>query len=606
MPRINILPPNLVSKIAAGEVIERPASVIKECVENSLDAGATSVEIHLKNAGTTLIHIKDNGGGIDRDDLERIFLRHATSKIKNEDDLYQIHSLGFRGEALYSIAAIADVTLKSKTEHQPEGWEIHIRGTERLGLKPAATPGHGTEMEIKELFYNTPARKKFLKSSATEINQILNTFIPYTLLYPSVRFLLTHQGNNLIDLLPSDSLTKRIAQALHLEEKYLLEKIQDNIHLVLGDMNIKRARRDLQFIFVNGRPVQNKNISFHLNQIYRLIMPEGDVPFFCVFIAVPPEDVDVNVHPSKREVKLKDEQEICLKLRILGEETLMRQGNIKVIVSDPSQPICHSRESGNPGLGSKILDGIQNPSRNSKEILDPRFREDDRKRGWDDRNDASNNDFPQETPPHTAEQIFFIPPEEFSVGKKENLQAQLQHARLIGAFLNKYLFFEQGRSLLLMDQHAAAERINYEKFLNQIRKGQVEVQHLLTPTVIPLSPQELIVWEETQTTLETVGFSNNQWDNKSIAIHSHPAMILNIERAVRNLLADEKIAQDDWESIARRACRASVMTGDYLNAEQADGLRLQLLECFDPFTCPHGRPTVVEITEEFLDKQFLR
>lgn len=588
MATITILPDHLISKIAAGEVIERPASVIKECVENSLDAGATSIEIHLKDAGKSLIHIKDNGTGISQNDLEKLFFRHATSKIKNEDDLSHINSLGFRGEALYSIGAISDVTLKSKTLNQSEGWEIHVRGTQRLSLKPAATTLNGTEIEIKELFFNTPARKKFLKSNTTEINQILNILIPYTLLHYKTRFLLTHQGSPLIDLPTDENLTKRIAQALHIEEKYILEKKYPKdqndmaIQIVLGDINIKRARRDLQFLFINGRPVQHKNISFHLNQVYRLIMPPTDYPFFYVDILIPPNDVDVNVHPTKREVKLKDEQHLCMLLRNITEEILMKNGQIKEAASSFSP--AHTFK--NTTIRIK---------ENKTDSLEP----------WEGQSEKSrNNNIPHS--PSISEQLFFIPEANFHRKNKENLQSRLQNAKFIGGFLNKYLLFEENHSLLLIDQHAAAERVNYEKFLNQIRKGQIEVQHLLTPITLKLTPQEFLTFEEIKDTLEKIGFSNNQWDATSIAIHSHPIFIKNIERAIRNLLAERSVEKYDMDAIARRACRSSVMTGDKLQDPEAEKLKQQLIECFDPFTCPHGRPTVVELTEDFLDKQFLR
>ncbi|MCA9398766.1 MAG: DNA mismatch repair endonuclease MutL, partial [Candidatus Omnitrophica bacterium] len=337
MTKVNVLPPDVISKIAAGEVIDRPASVLKETVENALDAGATSIEVTLKDAGKTLLQIKDNGHGIAKDDLEKVFLRHATSKIKTSDDLFDIHSLGFRGEALYSVAAIAHIQLKSKTDDQDSGWEIHMRGGEQLNLKPCALGTTGTEITIQELFYNTPARKKFLKTNASEMHQILNTFIPYTLLHTQCRFKLTHQDKTSIDLAPTDNIVDRISDTLNLDKKHMLEAQQDfpsrkcTIHLVLGDINIKRTRRDMQFLFINGRPVQSKNIFYHLNQIYRLIMAPEEFGFFCAYITLPPEDIDVNIHPTKREVKIKDENGLCSLIRRMAESTLMSGGSIRHI-----------------------------------------------------------------------------------------------------------------------------------------------------------------------------------------------------------------------------------------------------------------------------------
>ncbi len=585
MSKIKILPPELVSKIAAGEVIERPSSAVKELVENALDADATSIEVRLKEAGKQSILIKDNGSGIEKEDLEHIFLRHATSKIQSLDDLFAIQSLGFRGEALYSIAAIADVLLRTKTKDDTSGWELHMQGGKKIDLKPAALGTNGTEIEIKELFFNTPARRKFLKTNTTELNQILNIFIPYTILYPQVRFRLTHQLENrdaslLFDLPPTTSFIDRMAHCLRVEEKYLSETRRDSIHVLLGDINIKRPRRDMQFIFVNGRPVQNKNISFHLNQVYRLIMPEGFNPCFAVYLQIPPSEVDVNIHPSKREVKIKDEQSVCLILRRLCEQALMGGKMKQVTRPSEYQAIRQNLEA----IGTT---SCQNES--AVETLEA-----------ESSSLNSNYSIPGPRPPEIQE--FFIP----QTQKQDSLQKKLTQAHYLGSLINKFLLFESGTSLLVVDQHAAAERIAYEKFILQMEKGNVEVQHLLSPILLKLIPQELLIWEESQERLEKAGFSTSRWNPEQIAIHSHPQLLKNAEKAVQELLSGEHIGCADHDTIARRACRSSVMAGDSLNKQEAEYQKETLLKCLDPFTCPHGRPTVIEFSESFLDKQFLR
>lgn len=586
MSKIKILPPHIVSKIAAGEVIERPASVIKELVENALDAKAATIEIQLKEAGKTLIKIKDNGSGIEAEDLENIFLRHATSKIASFDDLSAIQSLGFRGEALYSIGAIADIVLRTKTAAQNSGWEIHMRGGEKINLRPCSLADHGTDIEVQELFFNTPARRKFLKTNTSELNQILNIFLPYVLLRADVRFRLTHQTGHrdaatLLDLPPASSLTDRIACALHVNEQYLMEikhtvpEKNYRFHLILGDVNIKRPRRDMQFIFINGRPVQNKNISFHMNQIYRLIMPEGFNPFFALYIDLPACDLDVNIHPAKREVKIRDEQGLCMILRRVCEQTLMGVGKIKSVGAGP------------------MADGLR-----SQQMSIPIS-----ETSWDE---PSSQSYAIPGPRAPGVQDFFLPQENFSNQKQDNLQKKLFLAHYIGNLINKFLLFESGTSLLVIDQHAAAERIAYEKFITQMEKGTVEAQRLLSPVLLKVIPQELLVWEESQEKLEKVGFSTSKWSENTIAVHSYPRLLRNVEKAVRELLAGENIAAADHDTIARRACRSSVMAGDHLNPQEAEYQKEQLLKCLDPFTCPHGRPTVIEISEGFLDKQFLR
>lgn len=585
MNKVQILPPEIASKIAAGEVIERPASVVKELMENALDAQTDAIEVHLKQAGKTLIHIKDTGIGIEPDDTEKIFLRHATSKISALADLYRINSLGFRGEALYSIAAISDITLRTKTKSHDTGWEVHLRADKKLSKRPVSL-GNGTEIEVKELFFNTPARKKFLKSDTTELNQILNIFIPYALIYPDIRFLLTHNGKNLIDLPSDKNHIRRIAETLNLSEEHIIEaqhyfsETDILIHLILGDINIQRTNKELQFIFINNRPVQSRSIGFHMNDVYRLIMPGSMHPFFYVSIKIPPENIDVNVHPTKREVKIKNESSLIAFLRAFCEKTLMTSGKAKQIKGTlfniKETPAQYSKDQ--PVSGTKV-------SESSNQQYFIRY----------------SRDAESQKEPFLTSQI-----ENIILEQKDNLKNKLSDATYIGTFKKQYLLFETPNSLLLIDQHAAHERITYEKLKKQIEEGRIEIQDLLTPFLLTLTHQEMLNWEEVQKKLETIGFSTTLWDKRSIAIHSQPHLISNPEIAVRNILSVENIARCDLDTLARWACRQSVMAGDQIKKNQAEYLRAELLKCSAPFNCPHGRPTVVEIAESFLNKQFLR
>ncbi len=600
MNKVQILPTSIASKIAAGEIIERPASVIKELLENSLDAGAKNIEIHLQNAGQTLIHLKDDGHGIDEEDLQKLFNRHATSKLKTAEDLENILSFGFRGEALYSIAAISDITLKTQTKDTANGWEIHLRGGERLNLRPTSLGRTGTEIEIKELFYNTPARRKFLKSNTAEIHQILNLVIPYALLYPKVRFVLTHQDKELLNLPVAKTTTERIRQTLHFDEKHLIETkraITENnytIHTVIGDINIKRARRDMQFIYVNNRPVQNKNISFHLNDVCRLIMPDDAYPFFFLSIELDPKDVDVNIHPTKREVKINNETKLCQFLRNSVEEALMTQTSI---------PQVNLKNFIDADKAKSAIDGAFS----SRTFPSSTFNE-DHSQTFESNIGSQTTSVRDYAFPSSLqeEQGSFIPENRYFSEKKDSIQHKFENAHFVGSFITKYLLFQSDRSLLIVDQHAAQERIMYELLIKNMQKGTLEVQNLLSPVVLRLTPQEMLIWEEMKDTLDEIGLSNNQWDNESVAIHAHPILIKDIEKAVRQILAGETIPKTDHDTLARRACRSSIMAGDKINREQAEFQREQLLQCLDPFTCPHGRPTVIELTEDFLNKQFLR
>lgn len=589
MSKVHTLPPEIISKIAAGEVIERPASVIKELVENTLDAGADSLEIRLQQAGKTLIRVKDTGTGIAEEDIETIFLRHSTSKIVSLEDLFCIRSLGFRGEALYSISAVADITLRSRTQQQDTGWEIHLRGGEKIDLKPVAM-SVGTDIEVKELFFNTPARRKFLKSNTTEMNRILNIVIPYALLHPKCRFLLSHQDKTILDLSPAENFKTRIAGTLNFEEKDLIEASHDfreqgiSVHMVLGDINILRSRRDIQFIFVNNRPVQNKSVSFHMNNIYRLIFPQGSYPFFAVFIDVPAEDVDANIHPTKREVKIRDEQALCAILRQMTENALMTKGGAK-------------QAKDTPATASRDLTSISQALSKSRS---------------QDFSFEDKGESPAVTQKRPTEQYSFPVAEQLTIvgagalSKPGGLKEKLTQARYIGSFLDKFLFFEAERSILVVDQHAGQERISFEKLIAQMEKSQVEVQRLLSPYLISMAPQDILAWEEAKDRLSDTGFSTSLFDEETVAVHTYPILIKDAVKAVQDILAGEDTARCDHEALARRACRSSVMAGDRMTKEQAEYQRRELLKCRDPFTCPHGRPTVIELTEDYLDKQFLR
>ncbi len=590
MSRVHILSPEVISKIAAGEVIERPASVLKELIENSLDAGSQTIELHLKDAGKVLIDLTDSGTGIEQDDLETVFERHSTSKIKTADDLFNIHSLGFRGEALYSIAAISDITLRSKTATQDSGWEIHMRAGKKISHKPVAMP-NGTQIQVKELFFNTPARRKFLKTNTTELNQILSTITPYALFYPECRFLITHESRKLLDLAPAKTQIERIGETLNLDPKHLLEiketfKEQEfSIHMILSDINLSRSRRDLQFIFINGRPVQSKSIGFHLNDIYRLILPPNHYPCFCLFLNIPPNHVDVNMHPTKREVKIKDEHHLMPLLRHMVEQTLMTHGKPKELAE--KQILSQESSVLRRALTKNTLNDSPVSAISQIDLPNPKA------------SLTEQYTFPQQEHPTTENSS-----NPQTAG--QNLINKFSRSRYLGAFINKFLLFEADRSLLIVDQHAAQERIVFEALIRQMDRGKVEVQNLLTPDLLKVSMTEMLTWEESQDTLEKLGFSSTQFDKNTIAIHSCPALLSDPLRGVRELLAGGNINRADHATLARRACRASIRAGDPLKTSQAEYQKEQLLKCRDPFTCPHGRPTVIELSENFLNRQFFR
>lgn len=581
MGKVKILPYEVVSKIAAGEVIERPASVIKELVENALDAHTDTIEIQVKQGGKTFIKIKDSGSGIEPDDIEKIFFRHATSKINTIDDLYKINSLGFRGEALYSIASVSDIILRSKAPGGETGWEIHLRGGEKLSLRPCSI-SQGTEVEVRQLFFNTPARRKFLKSDIVELNQILNLVIPYAIVYNKCRFSLKHYNRVLLDVFPEPDIIRRVTHLLKIPSQHIIEIertfSEENIsfHLLLGDINIRRVRKDMQFIFVNNRPVQNRTVNYYLNQTYKLILPSGTHPFFVVNIKVPPERVDTNIHPTKREVKIKDEHILISLLRSLCEKTLMTYGKPKQMYT----PVAKKDK-----VEGKISQQETAPSKPPLGIREP---------------SSTQYSLPLQEKELSSE------PKKTFTPQEESLRNKLSKAHFIGVFLKKYILFESSTSLLIIDQHAAQERVTYEKLKSQMDEGRIEIQHLLSPILLKLSPQEMLHWEKVKDKLQTIGLTTTLWDKDTVAIHTCPQLIKNPALALQNLLAEKPESLYDSASLAKRACRQSLTAGYEIDQLQAEYLRDEVIKCQDPFVCPHGRPTVTEIQEKILDKQFLR
>ncbi|MBD3245561.1 MAG: DNA mismatch repair endonuclease MutL [Candidatus Omnitrophica bacterium] len=577
MAKVHLLPPDIVSKIAAGEVIERPASVVKELLENSLDAGAGTIDIYLEHAGKKLITLRDSGTGIDPDDLEKIFLRHATSKIDNIGDLFAVDSLGFRGEALYSIAAVADVQLQSKTAEHDTGWLIHVRGGEKKEKRPVSM-NQGTHIDIRELFFNTPARKKFLKTDSTELGQIIRICTPYALLRPDIRMTLMNHTRVLIDTPAQKTIPERIESLLKLDAKHVIETGYERpegdlvLSLFLGDINVRRPRKDLQYLFVNGRPVANHTLSFHLNQIYRHLLPPGVHPFFIVSLSLPPSELDVNVHPTKREVKLKHETEIIRILRRVCENALVSDSKAK----QAAQPFT---------LREPSVEGLRGEEAETAGVSpDP----------------AAN------TPPRQYTLDTATPSSTPAAPAPGRLKDLLTAARYIGPFRKKYLLFEADRSLLIIDQHAAQERITYEQLLTQASRGRVESQRLLEPVLVRVSAQEILLWEILESKLEKLGFSTTKWSPDTLAVHAHPALITEAEIALRNLLTKEERTGFNLENLARRACKDSLTAGYRMDPAQAKFIMRQLCSCADPFVCPHGRPTVAEIREHTFEREFLR
>lgn len=563
MGKVNFLSEDIISKIAAGEVVESPASVVKELIENSIDANSENIEVNIEKSGKKLIFVKDNGEGIEPDDIEKIFERYSTSKIKEKEDLYKIKTLGFRGEALYSISSVSDIILKSKTKNNQTGKEIHVRGGKKLGIKDCGMVD-GTIVEVRELFFNVPARRKFLKSELTEFRKVLNVFVSYAICFPEINFIFKNEDKKIFNFTFTENYLERFCEVLNLNEKYLIYDERNlneiEIRIIVGDINLKRTQKDIQFIFINKRPVYNYVLSTTINNFYKSIFPSEFFPVFAIFLKIPYENIDVNIHPTKKEIKIENENEIAKKILKILEEMLKR---------------------------SKV-----------------RTIDIERKYEIEEKN-AVKNEIKEKTDLFNESEK--INEELFLLEKKESiLRERIKKSFFIGIFKSKYLIFETDNSLLLIDQHAAMERINYELFINEIEKNKIQVQQLLTPLIINLSPEEMLIWENVEKILEKYGFLTTRWSENKIAIHGYPSLIKDIEFSIRNILAEKDTKKYDKEDIAKRACRISIMAGEKLNEKEVIYIIEKLIECKNPFVCPHGRPIIIELTENFIDRQFLR
>ncbi|MBI2775436.1 DNA mismatch repair endonuclease MutL [Candidatus Dependentiae bacterium] len=608
MGKIRQLPPHEAHKIAAGEVVERPASVIKELVENSIDAGATAISIFIKDTGKTLIRIVDNGCGMNQEDAELCFSHHATSKITSVDELSSIASFGFRGEALSSISAVSKVSLVTKEAAQSGGILIEREnGVNTISTVAAQT---GTDIAIHDLFYNVPARKKFLKSDQTELRQIVQLFQALCFDYPQIHFKLYSQDALSYNCPPTETLLQRAQQILdpHVSNSLVeLEPYQNGsftIQGVISDHQLYRYDRSLLFFFVNQRWVKNSGLSKACVKGYLNILPPDKFPVALLKIEIDKQQVDINVHPRKEEVAFLHPrilenaiQEIVkksLSLRFIPEK--------KESISQPMQfppqlnsaaPSAQSSFSPQPTFARTINFDYLSPApftvpvfTKSKEI----------------------DEIVLPTPAIQAEEI-----ESLDIQIPINEETPL---RLIGTFAQTYLVIEQENGLLLIDQHAAHERILYEQFRS--RFGQLPTIQLLFPDVLELSSNEIETVVEYKDFFAQHGIILDQLSKTHIAIQAIPAHLKNASRQdlIKESLAlitehlelpkEEFFKKAHEKMHAQMACKAAVKAGDQLSVEQQQELIAQLEKCENQIACPHGRPTRWLLSTYEIEKKFKR
>lgn len=611
MPRIHQLPPHEAHKIAAGEVVERPANVVKELVENSLDAQATSISIYIEQAGKKLIRIVDNGHGMDPEDAQRCFDHHATSKITSVNDLTSLLTFGFRGEALSSIAAVSSVTLITKEASASEGVKIEIEGSQRTGLTSVAC-GTGTDISIQHIFYNVPARKKFLKSDDTEWRQIVLLFQALCLDYLSVHFSLYHDNVLIHNCPPAKDLSTRIMQVWDVSFSSniisLSSQEKDGIHISGSISNHYYARYDRSqiFFFVNKRWVKNGALSKALLKGYLNVLPQGRFPAACIFIEVPHEEVDINIHPRKEEVQFLHPRRV---------EFLLQESVKKTLETHVSKQIANHHTTQFDFNASPF----QTQSSSLSAPAAPHtFMQ------HEPISSLTNNLFP--TSMHMMHS-FNLPPQELPIHTQASLTSMTHidnstptmqpiEFNIIGQLHKTYILLEHNDGLFMVDQHAAHERILYELF--EHRFDDTAINQLLFPTVITVSSEIVTLITPHLGFLSNYGivleqFGDNQLILKATPIHakdiSYQELIITIAGWIQEdgSLATDALNQAlDKKIRAQMACKAAVKAGDILSHAQMKQLLHDLYKIEHRFTCPHGRPTGWLLSLYDMEKKFKR
>jgi len=576
---IRVLPDEVASQIAAGEVIERPASVVKELLENAIDAKSLNINILVKGAGTNLIEVSDDGIGIPPDDLQLAVLRHATSKITSAEELFKVETLGFRGEALASIGSVSHLTITSRQKNEEIGLCLKVEGGSMQDPKDVGSP-LGTVVQVEDLFFNVPVRRKFLKTERTERRHIDTLVSKYALAYPEIRFRLEHENRLSVQTSGNGDRREVISNIYGVEiAKQMIEVFSDGDGLkitgYISPTSLSRSnRREIQF-FVNGRPIQDSALSTALIQAYHTMLMVGRYPMAILFLELPSDMVDVNVHPAKSEVRFRDQNSV---FRGVG------QASRKALLANTPVPDIG-------GFGQKIHWSSRWET-NSKQGVEP---------GW-----MVSKEFNHEI--HKNGEA--IP----SVRVQQGFSAETTPLlRLIGQIAAMYLVAEGPDGLYLIDQHAAHERILFEKMMKH-KPERIPVQTLLDPATVEIPPAQAELIEEKLQILNDIGFQVEQFGQSVFLVRGVPAILTDIDpkEALRSVIddfeEDESPLEEEIEAIiVGRICKkAAVKAGQVLSYEEQEALLKDLESCEVPRTCPHGRPTMIHLSVDLLARQFGR
>lgn len=607
---VKVLPDDLVNKIAAGEVVERPASVVKELVENSIDAGAENILVEIKTGGVKSIRVLDDGVGMSSDDAKLALSRHATSKIKSVNDLYKIKTLGFRGEALPSIASVSFLELVTKAKGSLAGTLLKVEAGEIKEKKEIGAP-QGTSIAIRELFYNTPARRKFLKSKITETKHIIDLVTAYALAYPEISFRLRSDDRELFNLEKRVFLFERIEDLWGKDFLSRLIQIKEEtqdpqITGFLGKPEMAKSNRAEIHLYVNKRPVVSRFLNHAIRTGYGELLPQGKFPIALVFLQIDPEKIDVNVHPTKREIKFSQEHQIY---------NLMHLAAKKSLGTSRAAPTLAPRDRLFKAPEKEAMPEVKSKAETQ---MIPEKEAQPAQREIEEFSRKEKGLTPQQ------ERILSEVYSEHSLKKEDITEGGVakppeitQEKKNFWQVFDSYIITQDKDELVIMDQHAAHERILYEEAYANLTRSRATSQQLLFPTVVELSPSEHFVLENNLDLFSKLGFEIKPFGGKSVMINAVPSLLKNKSESVflKEVLADfeEKlkvqIENSDplfrMKSIAQSfACKAAIKAGERLGPDDMSSLYRSLFATQNPFSCPHGRPTLIRFPLKELDKRF--
>lgn len=614
MTKIRFLDNLTIQKIAAGEVIERPASIVKELVENSLDANAKSIVVEIVDGGKSLIRITDDGDGMEEEDLAVAFERHSTSKLSAIEDLYSIMTLGFRGEALSSVSSVAKVEVLTKTNSSHAGNHARIEEGKIISIEKIGSP-KGTTMIVRDLFYNLPVRKKFLRSDATESNVISDIVTKLALGNFNTSFKFIKDNKVILQTNSNGDMEQNIYTILGRDITKGLIPIEYNNYGIkvkgfISDNHLYRSNRNHQYIYINGRYIVNYSISNAIENHYKSLIPLNRYPVFVLYIDMDPGDMDVNIHPTKQEVKFLNHNDIHGIIGSIIKDHLFPSLSIpslkveekKVKVEEQLPELFYFQPS--------ITDGIVVKDYTSED-LDIREDIESEKDNYNFEFDFGNMVIEK-----TEElQEDFLKDTLVSSETTNSFENDLGDFNPIGVVFGTYIFGENRNKdkMFFIDQHAAHERVMYERFKNEFHQEKIHIQQLLMPEIIDLTNSEMNNFQNNILLFEKLGFEIEEFGGSSISIRGVPFIFgepnirLLFLDILDNLDKDVKSAYDTRiDKIMKLACTSAIKSGDRISNIEIKSLIRDLILCDNPYSCPHGRPTVIEMTKRYIEKQFLR